>query len=602
MRNVILSIILLLHVQKSLSQTGPGGVGSNNGTSSLEFWYMATDEPYADGDLVSSVSDRSGNSRTLVATGGERPTFTENTAGANNMPSFLFSLNDELESTYMGNSNENMSFGMAMSYTLDANLNIAIQHGGRNTMGVRNNHVYTDFVGGSSHNSTEFASSTWTYHHKTFANTGTDRLKFYVNNSNTDNFTHNIENRTSNTWIGGHGTGGGTGWNGSIAEVFKYSKVLNRAEQIIIANYFAAKYNISLTEADVYNEDNSGAGNYDYDVAGIGQASDGSNHTDSQGTGIVRIYGATNLDNDEFLIWGHDNGIQQAIEVGDVPTSEGVEARFERVWRVSEANTSGTSVDVGSINIRFDLSNLGPITSTDLRLLIDSDNDGDFSDETSGTGGVISGATLITGSTYEFSGISQITDNSRFTVGTINASQTPLPIELIYFDVSLAIDNTVDISWQTASETNNDFFTIERSLDVIDWQILNQVNGAGNSTQPINYECKDNQPHIGISYYRLKQTDFDGQFEYSEIQSISIVTQVHEVNIYPNPSDDKIRIESSFFELQDLTLYNSLGQNVSHLIQFIEISPSVFELNLSKLRNGLYFLKSKSNITKIKKL
>lgn len=218
----IFSLIILLFLPFiGISQTGPGGVGSNDGTLNLEFWYMAEGEGYSNGDLVGSTLDKSGNGRTLTAVGGERPTYTLSKVGANNRASLSFSLNQELETTYQGNSNENMSFGAIASYINNGSNNIIIQHGGRNTMGARSDHFFADFVGGVDQISSTVATSNWFFHHKTFANTGTNRLQYYLNNTNTDSFTHNIESRVSNTWGGGHGTGGGIGWNGSIAEVYK---------------------------------------------------------------------------------------------------------------------------------------------------------------------------------------------------------------------------------------------------------------------------------------------------------------------------------------------------------------------------------------------
>jgi hypothetical protein len=92
-------------------------------------------------------------------------------------------------------------------------------------------------------------------------------------------------------------------------------------------------------------------------------------------------------------------------------------------------------VDVGSIDIRWDLTGKGAVTASDLRLLIDTDNDGTFADETP-----IPGATLIGGNVYGFSGVSAISNNLRFTIGTANSSQTPLPIELISF-IAKPVDN-----------------------------------------------------------------------------------------------------------------------------------------------------------------
>ena len=84
---------------------------------------------------------------------------------------------------------------------------------------------------------------------------------------------------------------------------------------------------------DFYDNDNAGNGNYDFDVAGIGQASDGTNHTDAQSS-IVRINNPAGLANGEFYIWGHDNGALTATTVG-IPA--GVVERLTRIWRASES-------------------------------------------------------------------------------------------------------------------------------------------------------------------------------------------------------------------------------------------------------------------------
>ncbi|PKR80526.1 hypothetical protein CW751_09125 [Brumimicrobium salinarum] len=92
----------------------------------------------------------------------------------------------------------------------------------------------------------------------------------------------------------------------------------------------------------------------------------------------------------------------------------------------------------------------------------------------------------------------------------------PLPIELISFSADeSAFKNQVDLNWSTASEKNNDFFTLEKSTNGKDWELLKTLNGAGNSTHTLKYRWTDQSPYSGISYYRLKQTDFDGKFSYS---------------------------------------------------------------------------------------
>ncbi len=95
----------------------------------------------------------------------------------------------------------------------------------------------------------------------------------------------------------------------------------------------------------------------------------------------------------------------------------------------------------------------------------------------------------------------------------VDFSNSPLPIEFIYFNAK-AINNSVQLEWATATEVNNDFFTIERSMDGKWWDVVTHINGAGNTNHLTRYDFIDNNPYSGISYYRLKQTDYDGKYEY----------------------------------------------------------------------------------------
>jgi len=120
---------------------------------------------------------------------------------------------------------------------------------------------------------------------------------------------------------------------------------------------------------------------------------------------------------------------------------------------------------------------------------------------------------------------------------------TALPIELISFKAACN-KGSVYLEWVTASEINNDYFTLERSRDAINWTIVGTVDGAGNSNQNIIYSYVDNKPYNGVSYYRLKQTDFNGQFEYSNIISVICIDDfTGDINVYPNPFSDELIIE-----------------------------------------------------------
>ena len=99
---------------------------------------------------------------------------------------------------------------------------------------------------------------------------------------------------------------------------------------------------------------------------------------------------------------------------------------------------------------------------------------------------------------------------------------TLLPIELILFEAHVLNDQTVQLRWETASELNNDFFTAQKSIDGSNWQIVGYQDGAGTSNIVASYSKIDYSPFSGTSYYRLKQTDFNGQSEHFPIISVTL--------------------------------------------------------------------------------
>ena len=115
-----------------------------------------------------------------------------------------------------------------------------------------------------------------------------------------------------------------------------------------------------------------------------------------------------------------------------------------------------------------------------------------------------------------------------------------LPVEFLNFDADVICDE-VNLNWVTASETNNDYFTVEKSKDGKDFFEIVKIDGAGNSNSALNYSYIDYEPYNGISYYRLKQTDFDGKFSYSEMKSVNI-EKVDKIVFFPNPTNDILNI------------------------------------------------------------
>ena len=176
----------------------------------------------------------------------------------------------------------------------------------------------------------------------------------------------------------------------------------------------------------------------------------------------------------------------------------------------------------------------------------------------------------------------------------------PLPIELVSFNATVTDDNEVQLEWETASEINNDFFTIERSKDANVWKEVLIIDGAGNSTDPLSYLVTDDYPYDGISYYRLKQTDFDGQFTYSDIQVISLSgVEFEQIKIYPNPGDNLVNIEASIIELNSMRWFNIYGVDVTEQVFILDQKSFGLVVDISKLAKGVYTIKTSQFTQKI---
>ncbi|PCI95791.1 MAG: hypothetical protein COB15_11770 [Flavobacteriales bacterium] len=546
-----------------MAQTGPAGVGS---TGTNRYWYQAEElgATLVDGDPINNWLNNGGNGDAASqGSGGNQPNWRNSVAKRLNGLSVVEfdGVNDLLAipdgELNLGAPQIQRSFFVVFRTGANVtNRQIIYEEGG----GIRGINIYIfqgDVYVGVWNTNNDGQGAPWAFqeiHASVTANTAyvisltkngnitiTGTVEAYLNGValGTINNIGQLYAHSGDVGLGGNNGGtrletgtnnsGGLNFGGDIAEFIHYNYALNDVERMVTENYLAAKYGVTLGDNDVYNEDNVGAGNYDYEVAGIGRVNATNLHDDAQGSGMVRILNPTGLGNDEFMIWGHDNGVAEATNIVDIPAT--VQGRFNRVWRVSEVNAAGNARNVGNVDVRWDLTGLGSVTASDLRLLVDTDNDGVFSDETPVAGAVDLGSDI-----YGFLGVSQLTNNRRFTLATINKLTSPLPIDLISFEANIN-DDKVDIKWVTASEINNDYFTIERSIDAKNWEEVLVVAGAGNSNQTITYFDSDYEPLTGISYYRLKQTDFNGEFTYSNIVPVKFIKDAVDgnINLFPSP-------------------------------------------------------------------
>ncbi|MEI6853453.1 MAG: T9SS type A sorting domain-containing protein [Bacteroidota bacterium] len=188
----------------------------------------------------------------------------------------------------------------------------------------------------------------------------------------------------------------------------------------------------------------------------------------------------------------------------------------------------------------------------------------------------------ICNQTMWYSGMGDIT-------GKVISYNSPLPINISSFNAEC--DGKVKITWSTITETNNEFFTLERSIDAINWFEVARIPGAGNSNALLSYQYKDENSLEGISYYRLTQTDFDGKFKtFSPVAVTCSATQTSELTMYPNPFKNDLAIH--YYDQNagkgNVSVYNMVGSLVA--LRTVEVVPGSndFIIDLSDLSVGLY--------------
>ena len=185
-----------------------------------------------------------------------------------------------------------------------------------------------------------------------------------------------------------------------------------------------------------------------------------------------------------------------------------------------------------------------------------------------------------------------------------NPSGTPVPVELVIFSAN-KVGNTIQLTWQTATEINNYGFEVQRLQDnkiskLQDWETIGFVEGHGNSNSPKEYSFVDAENLAGQVQYRLKQIDTDGTFEYSETidTKIDLNTEFKLSQNYPNPFNPStiIKYEIKQKSFVTLIIYNALGEVVSTLVKTTQ-SAGKYEVDFdaSALTSGIYIYKLQSD-------
>jgi fibronectin-binding autotransporter adhesin len=209
-----------------------------------------------------------------------------------------------------------------------------------------------------------------------------------------------------------------------------------------------------------------------------------------------------------------------------------------------------------------------------------------------------SGASPIT-STVAFTSFSPITFGSIVSYGS-----NPLPVELISFTAVPVNNKEVALEWKTATEINNNYFLVEKSLNAVDYEVVTSVASKainGNSSIILNYDAIDSSPYAGISYYRLKQIDFNGDYKYSDVVAVNLNENAELVfDVHPNPTDGNsfnISFATEYDKDYFIEVYDLQGKQL--LLQKViadKAGVSTFEIiPTNQFSSGMYFVKLNSN-------
>lgn len=381
--------------------------------------------------------------------------------------------------------------------------------------------------------------------------------------------------------IGHHYQPANSGMKGYVTEFILYNANLNNAQINILNSYLSAKYGLTMASNDKYVGDTPVNGNYDFDVVGVGTDLTGANLSAASAiSGGLEATQSVLFDNDEYLLYGHQTGgnFINSTDIGGMSVGPSV-CRWNRNWYFDWRHVGGANE---TVDLVFDLSDGGipavPLSPlTNYKLLYRTGLSGNWTE--------LADASSISGDRISFNGIVYSTGSGYYTIGTLDNVNSPLPIGLIDFNAA-ACDGNICLNWTTATEKNNDHFTIERSTDGINFINVGQVKGAGNSQQNLSYSFIDRLALQGQAYYHLKQTDYNGAYSYSSIKTVNLDDNKGVFfNLYPSPNQGLFTISMQVDA--EVLVSDATGQEIFKAI----IKKGETKMNFQYLLKGIYFVK-----------
>ncbi|MCE3225656.1 MAG: hypothetical protein K0S32_207 [Bacteroidetes bacterium] len=206
-------------------------------------------------------------------------------------------------------------------------------------------------------------------------------------------------------------------------------------------------------------------------------------------------------------------------------------------------------------------------------------------------GGTGSGAPTGSITSVPFTTFSKFTLANNGAIGFNPLGNVVLPIELIDF-AAKPENKKVKLIWETATETNNKFFTVERSSDAVNFETVITIEGADNSDHHRNYSVYDNNPLKGISYYRLKQTDHLRGTSYSNLKTVHYTHSGERMILFPNPAESEINL--SYLSEKDETIITKVlafdGRTIAESKMDVKEGSNNLRVNIEELSKGIYTL------------
>lgn len=179
--------------------------------------------------------------------------------------------------------------------------------------------------------------------------------------------------------------------------------------------------------------------------------------------------------------------------------------------------------------------------------------------------------------------------------GTASLDCSILPIELSEFTTEYnPTRDVVDVFWITDTEKDNDYFEVERSSDNTNFEVINKVKGTGNSTYETQYYVEDSNPFVGVNYYRLKQVDFDGEFKYSDVRTVNILSNEYDlISVFPNPATNEAEIVFNSYDDNGaiLQLTSSQGRVIVNTPIETTAGSNRVKVDLTEHDKGVYLIR-----------